>query len=457
LTGEDSTRVEPTVHPPAETLASFLEGTLPPAGLGAVAGHLRDCAECRVVVSESAGFEREEEGAGAVYGEAQLTAAPYVESTAAPYVESATAPYVESATAPYVESATAPYVEPTGGRYSEPAFPRYSESTVAPRAESTVTPQPGSITTHPTESAAAPNSESTVAPRAELTAAPQPGPIATHHPRSAAAPPSDSAVAPRAELTAAPQPGPIAMHPPESAAAPLSDAAAAPRTASAVRFQRAESEPAAPRTRPVRWWWAAAAAIIALVATSLLLRRDGDPRAQLIAAAPHEHRRVEARLSGFPWARVQPPFRGAAALDPADLQLTGAAGDVLASAAPHHARGTALLLIGHFGEAVTELEAATAAHPEDAAAWSDLAAARDASAIAEGRKPLLPAALAAADQALVLDSRSPDALFNRAVILEHLGRRAEARTAFKRYLASDGVSPWAAEARERLARLAASW
>jgi tetratricopeptide (TPR) repeat protein len=221
-----------------------------------------------------------------------------------------------------------------------------------------------------------------------------------------------------------------------------------------ARFSRAEEAAAAvARPRNVRWWWAAAAAIVALVAASLLLRREVDPREQLIAAAPRSHRVVEARLSGFPWARLQPPVRGTSVdVDPADLKLRGAAGDVLASSeASHHARGTALLVIGRPSEAVPELEAAVIASPSDASAWNDLAAARLALSAAVGDSALLPPALAAAERALALAPRSPAALFNRALILEQLGDRSRSRTAWEAYLARDRESGWATEARSRLA------
>ena len=48
-------------HPEAHTMAAFVDGTLAPSELTTVATHLRDCADCRVVVTETARFEREEE------------------------------------------------------------------------------------------------------------------------------------------------------------------------------------------------------------------------------------------------------------------------------------------------------------------------------------------------------------------------------------------------------------
>src|SRR5947207_7648875 len=82
-----------------------------------------------------------------------------------------------------------------------------------------------------------------------------------------------------------------------------------------ARFEREEQRPA---RRP--WWLAAAAAVAIVVIAIPFVRGRRTPIDQLIAAAPHEHRRVEARLSGFPWARLQAPSRGEGTPDPADLR-----------------------------------------------------------------------------------------------------------------------------------------
>jgi len=50
-----------TKHPEVETMVAFIDGLLPPSELAEVTGHLRDCADCRLIVTETAGFEREEE------------------------------------------------------------------------------------------------------------------------------------------------------------------------------------------------------------------------------------------------------------------------------------------------------------------------------------------------------------------------------------------------------------
>src|SRR5918911_4875621 len=110
--------------------------------------------------------------------------------------------------------------------------------------------------------------------------------------------------------------------------------------AETARFEAEEAERVASHSpvvvRPWRWssWAAAAAAVAALVVSAPPLLRWAEnrraPVAPLIAAAPREHRTMEARLSGFPWARLQAPVRGTTgAKHPADLKLDGAAGEVL--------------------------------------------------------------------------------------------------------------------------------
>src|ERR1041385_5726932 len=141
---------------------------------------------------------------------------------------------------------------------------------------------------------------------------------------------------------------------------------------------RFKDEENAGRTSARGWWmYAAAAIVLAIVAVPFLRTRS--PIDRLIASAPHEHRLVEARLSGFPWARLQAPTRGEAKPDPADLKFTGAAGGVLEST-DNHAKGVAYLVTGHRNDSITALERA-ASDSKDARVWSDLAAARYVSAV----------------------------------------------------------------------------
>ncbi|HXH41881.1 MAG TPA: zf-HC2 domain-containing protein, partial [Thermoanaerobaculia bacterium] len=227
-----------------------------------------------------------------------------------------------------------------------------------------------------------------------------------------------------------------------------------------ARFEREEVRHAPARAS--RWWLLAAAAVLVAVAIVPLLRwngtRNNSPIARLIEAAPRQHRFVEARLSGFPWAQLQAPPRGEAIPDPADLKMTGAAGEVLEKTADprqpesRHARGVAYLWINRRNDSITALEQA-ANGSNDPRTWNDLSAARYAVATQDEHPSQLPLALADADHALRLDPKLPEALFNRALILEHLGVRDQARKAWAAYLAVDGGSAWGVEARAHLRAL----
>jgi len=229
-----------------------------------------------------------------------------------------------------------------------------------------------------------------------------------------------------------------------------------------ARFEREEAARETP-ARSNRWWLLTAAAIVAAIAFALPLSRwigtrNASPIARLIEVAPRQHRFVEARLSGFPWAQLQAPPRGEGIPDPADLKLTGAAGEVLEKTAnqqqaeSRHATGVAYLLINRRNDGIAALEQA-ATGSNDPRAWNDLAAARYSVATQDEHPSQFSLALADADHALRLDPKSPEALFNRALILEHLGIRDQARKAWQAYLAVDGASDWSAEARKHLRAL----
>ncbi|HWW62041.1 MAG TPA: zf-HC2 domain-containing protein, partial [Thermoanaerobaculia bacterium] len=224
--------------------------------------------------------------------------------------------------------------------------------------------------------------------------------------------------------------------------------------AESARFEREEAASQPARTKWVFPTWAAAAAVLVAIAiaaiVSLRAGREAAPIARLIALAPREHRLVQPRLSGFAWARLQPPARGAAPPDPADLKFAGAAGEVLEKTAgvrdadSLHARGVAYLLIGRGSDAIATLERAAAA-ADDQRIRNDLAAAR--LGISDEHPSQLPRALGDVDGALKLDPKFAEARFNRALILEKMNLRDAARKAWQQYLALDAAGPWSVEAR----------
>ena len=214
-----------------------------------------------------------------------------------------------------------------------------------------------------------------------------------------------------------------------------------------------------PRTRLPLWLAIAAAALAGITVLSVwfVRSRADEPTRMLIAAIPHDGRYLEPRLSGgFPWAPLRTVQRdGERKLDPAQMKLVGVAGVVLEqtganpSARTQHASALASLLAGDPKDAVTRLEKIAASSPSTVV-WSDLAAAHYAAAVQSDDPQQLAQALASADAALRLDARFPEALFNRALILERLGLREQARAAWKRFLSVDSGSPWAIEAGKHL-------
>jgi CHAT domain-containing protein len=105
--------------------------------------------------------------------------------------------------------------------------------------------------------------------------------------------------------------------------------------------------------------------------------------------------------------------------------------------------------------AVEKLRQASSLAPKDAHLWSDLAAALYVQAQQEGEPRDLLFALSAAGTAVDLAPALPEALFNRALLLDRLYLRSEATAGWKRYLEVDSRSPWAGEARAHLTALQA--
>lgn len=221
--------------------------------------------------------------------------------------------------------------------------------------------------------------------------------------------------------------------------------------------------PSPPTRRVSHWWFAAAAAVVVgafLVSTRLPFLQHNDAMRRLIEASPSDGRYLEPRLSGgFAWAPILAVRRESTQpLDPREMKLIGAAGEVLEQTAKdpspeaQHAAALAHLLAGRPNEAALLLDTLVASS-KDATIWSDLAAARYAAGIQSDQPQQFGLALAAADTALRFDPNLPEALFNRALTIERLGLRQRAIAAWEQYLAVDGRSEWTAEARKHVERL----
>jgi hypothetical protein len=209
---------------------------------------------------------------------------------------------------------------------------------------------------------------------------------------------------------------------------------------------------------------AAAAALLIVVRMDRTSGARAPEMADLVAALGTA-RPIEARLSGgFAYGNPPTTTRSAteATVSP-DLQIAaGQAQKKLQadrSVENLHAFGASQLLLGRFDAAVDALnEAATAGASRGAASLravnTDLAAAYLARGRAQDRPDDFVHALDAADSAnRATSAPTPESLFNRALALEALHLRDQARAAWQDYLKRDEKSGWADEARRHLAAL----
>lgn len=179
-----------------------------------------------------------------------------------------------------------------------------------------------------------------------------------------------------------------------------------------------------------------------------------DSRARLDQALRDaDHRPVRGRLSGLSWAPLPRVARSADSppSSPSQIRLRLAANQVLQSEVDDTVKASAALLAGYPADAMARLKRLTSAGVASAAVWNDYAVSLDASG--RGDIHALCRALAAADRALDIDPASPEALFNRAQILDSLSLRDAAIKALERYLFQDSTTAWAFEARDRLVEL----
>lgn len=195
------------------------------------------------------------------------------------------------------------------------------------------------------------------------------------------------------------------------------------------------------------------------VATALAFHCGWRSRADRLrdAARSEPYRTVEGRLCGFEFRRL-PPY-GGEARQQTTAHVVAAARTVVAGAEDEHARGVAFLLLGRNADAVAHLQRAASSNG-DARVWNDLAAALVAFGQAAADQHAFAEALAAADRALALQPRMPEALFNRAVALRALRLKEAAARAFLRYAAVDPSTGWTDEALASTSRLRArqrSW
>lgn len=147
------------------------------------------------------------------------------------------------------------------------------------------------------------------------------------------------------------------------------------------------------------------------------------------------------------------------ARDRAERLLLDATEDT-ANAKAHHALGLFYLAEKKFDKAINEFNLALKIAPDKAKLHSDMGAAYlEKAKVAEQEEKgeeffaNSDAALKYLNQALELNENIPEALFNKALILQKMRLPNEAQKAWRQYLEIDSVSPWADEARENLEEL----
>ena len=204
--------------------------------------------------------------------------------------------------------------------------------------------------------------------------------------------------------------------------------------------------------RPV----AAFLVLAAITGIWLIARRPASPIDRL-ASATSSTRHVDGRLSGnFSYAPFSP-----AEIGRSEAALLTVAGELQRAAQTNpspsnlHAFGVAQLLLGRFEDAVATLQTATLDN-DAAPLHADLGVARLALAASLDRADELPRAAEALEQALATNRTLAEAWFTKAIVLEKLRMRTQARGAWEEYLKLDPRSGWSDEARSRLAALTTS-
>lgn len=213
-----------------------------------------------------------------------------------------------------------------------------------------------------------------------------------------------------------------------------------------------------------RGWYLAAAGIAATLVCVLGAvaywqnHESADGPLERLVAAVGTNRFIEARMSApFAWGSRPSPLRGGAerpnsAVQRAAIDLQEAAAAARTSVTDQRA-ALGYLAVGNVQEAVPLLENAVRLAPAREEARVDLSAALLARWSADGVVHDATRALGEAEAALQLRPDYAPALFNKALALEALGMTEAARRAWQAYLDSDGTSPWATEAHERLQKL----
>jgi CHAT domain-containing protein len=245
-------------------------------------------------------------------------------------------------------------------------------------------------------------------------------------------------------------------------------------SASGKKRVREKSDRVGPRFSWMRSFYASplavAATLLVVVGLSFgvwrlfVYQSDVDKGLIALGAAYRDERPVEVRLTGLGYA---PPTNTRGNGQRVDTSSRDRAERILQDAAndhpgpdSKHALGKLYLYEQQFDKAITNLEEALKADPNNAginndlgAAWLERAKAERQKDEAGGGLESFGTSLKYLTRALELDPSLLEALFNRALVHEYMMLPQQAEDDWRAYLEKDSASPWANEAQRRLESL----
>ena len=238
----------------------------------------------------------------------------------------------------------------------------------------------------------------------------------------------------------------------------------------ALALKRVQTERISRRPFYNNVYWRIAAGLLIVLGLSVILWRvlqGGSETNDVLAALNSvygQQRPTESRISGLVYApfsttRGTEDDRDSKELQRAELTLLNALHE-RPSAEVHHGLGRVYLAKRQFDDAIKELDEALKSDPNNAVLYSDLGAAwlekgkLDRSREEPGASiQAFARSLEKLDRALELNPNLLEALFNRAVVRQHLMLLDEAQNDWQEYLKRDQNSGWADDARRYLKTL----
>jgi tetratricopeptide (TPR) repeat protein len=197
-----------------------------------------------------------------------------------------------------------------------------------------------------------------------------------------------------------------------------------------------------------------ASGALAVIAASLVMIAINlrSPIGPLVQAVGEERLTMARPTGGFRYGPLRSRTRGSSEPSAPLAVLTEATAlreRATSSETPtnRHAWGIAMMLTGDLAGSIVMLGSARDHEPENGAYESDLGAAFLTRFLDERRDDDATQAMESFERATSLDPSLAEAWFNKALLLEALGKTGDAATAWNRYLEIDSSSPWSNEAR----------